>query len=110
MKRIPPTENNSQFCITFRKMDGWDHKNVVFGKVIKGNDNLFKIHDYARKVGKPYAEVIISDCGETRKGRFENYFKSDMEESHIDVDATDIKTKPKVGTLAVKNCKCLPIC
>lgn len=110
MKRIPHAENNSQFCITLRKMEGWDHKNVVFGKVIKGNDNLFKIQDYARNVGKPYAEIIISDCGEVRKAKFNYQFKSDLEESTVDVDATEIVTKPKVGTPTIKNCKCLPIC
>lgn len=64
MKRIGMSENNSQFCITFTKMEQLDHKNVVFGKVIKGNDTLFKIENYGRKIGKPYAEIIISKCGQ----------------------------------------------
>ncbi|XP_023012824.1 peptidyl-prolyl cis-trans isomerase F, mitochondrial isoform X2 [Leptinotarsa decemlineata] len=63
MKRLPPTDNNSQFCITFTKMEQLDHKNVVFGKVIQGNATLFKIQDYGRKIGKPYAEIYISNCG-----------------------------------------------
>lgn len=64
MKRIGTSENNSQFCITFKKMEQLDHKNVVFGKVIKGNDALFKIEAYGRKIGKPYADIIISKCGQ----------------------------------------------
>ncbi|KAG5891474.1 hypothetical protein JTB14_004417 [Gonioctena quinquepunctata] len=63
MKRLPPTENNSQFCITFQRMEQLDHKNVVFGKVIQGNATLFKIQDYGRNIGKPYAEIYISNCG-----------------------------------------------
>lgn len=47
-------------------MEELDHKNVVFGKVVKGNDVLFKIQDYGRKIGKPYATIIISDCGMDR--------------------------------------------
>ncbi|KAJ8935885.1 hypothetical protein NQ314_012601 [Rhamnusium bicolor] len=64
MKRVGSTENNSQFCITFSRMDQLDHKNVVFGKVIKGNEILFVIQDFGRKIGKPYADIIISNCGE----------------------------------------------
>lgn len=64
MVRIPPEENNSQFCITFTNMEQLDYKNVVFGKIIKGNKILNKIEGYARKIGKPYADIIISNCGE----------------------------------------------
>lgn len=66
MKRLSPTDNSSQFCITFKRMESLDHKNVVFGKIIKGNDNLFKIQDYGRRIGKPYADIIIYKCGEIR--------------------------------------------
>lgn len=95
MKRIPPTENNSQFIITFRVMERLDHKNVVFGKVIKGNKNLFKIEEYARHSGKPYAEIIISNCGEIKR-KIENVGTS----------------ASKVGNTGnrIKNCKCLPTC
>lgn len=110
MKRIPFTENNSQFCITLRKMESLDHKNVVFGKIIKGNDNLFRIQDYARKVGKPYAEIIISDCGEIRMGTFENPFNNDLGKSENSTGTTETVTKAKVGTRSVKKCKCLPNC
>lgn len=64
MKRIGWAENNSQFCITFKKMERLDHKNVVFGNVIKGNDVLMNIQYYGRKIGKPLEDIIISDCGE----------------------------------------------
>lgn len=115
MKRIPITENNSQFCITFRKMESLDHKNVVIGKIIKGNDNLFKIENYARKIGKPYAEIIISDCGEVSKERFEilKYDELGKCSEAGEVGATDLtgkKTQDKVGIPRVKNCKCHPIC
>ncbi|ENN78608.1 hypothetical protein YQE_04912, partial [Dendroctonus ponderosae] len=64
MKRVGWAENNSQFCITFKKMERLDHKNVVFGNVIKGNDVLMNIQYYGRKIGKPLEAIIISDCGE----------------------------------------------
>lgn len=96
MKRIPPTENHSQFIITFRPLEGLDHKNVVFGKVIKGNKNLFKIQEYARHIGKPYADLIISNCGEIRKGICEN----------VGTPASNVGSAEN----RVKNCKCLPRC
>lgn len=96
MKRIPPTENNSQFIITFRAMEGLDHKNVVFGKVVKGNKNLFKIQEYARHIGKPYADLIISNCGEIGKGKCEN----------VGTTASIVGSADN----CVKNCKCLPSC
>lgn len=113
MKRIPPTDNHSQFIITFKAMEGLDHKNVVFGKVIKGNDNLFKIQDYARQIGKPYAEIIISNCGEIQRANFENVYKSGVQGiSKRNVGVTASKEKGKVGyaETSVKNCKCLPSC
>ncbi|CAG9824104.1 unnamed protein product [Phaedon cochleariae] len=66
MKRLPPTVNNSQFCITFTRIEQLDHKNVVFGKVVKGNATLFKIQNYGRAIGRPYVDIIISDCGEIK--------------------------------------------
>lgn len=94
MKRIPPTDNNSQFIITFRAMEGLDHKNVVFGKVINGNENLVKIQNYARHIGKPYADIIISNCGEIRNEKIENVGTSAL-------NVGNTRTR-------VKNCKCLP--
>lgn len=66
MKRVGWAENNSQFCITFKKMEQWDRKNVVFGNVIKGNDVLMDIQFYGRKIGKPLENIVISDCGECK--------------------------------------------
>ncbi|XP_057664053.1 peptidyl-prolyl cis-trans isomerase F, mitochondrial-like [Diorhabda carinulata] len=63
MKRLPPNENNSQFVITLTKMEQLDHKNVVFGNVVKGFGNLLKIQNYGRKIGKPYVDIIICNCG-----------------------------------------------
>ncbi|XP_076275369.1 uncharacterized protein LOC143206634 [Rhynchophorus ferrugineus] len=67
MKRIGWAENNSQFCITFRKMEQLDYKNVVFGNIIKGNSVLMDIQYYGRKIGKPLEEIVISNCGEYTK-------------------------------------------
>lgn len=44
-------------------MESLDKQNVVFGKVIKGADNLLKIEGYGRHIGKPYLPIVISNCG-----------------------------------------------
>lgn len=61
--------NNSQFSITFSKMQSLDGVRVVFGKIVKGNATLFKINDLGRKFGRPVAPVIICDCGLFVKGK-----------------------------------------
>lgn len=63
MIRIGKHDNNSRFCITFGNMEALDKQNVVFGRIIKGVNNLYKIEGYGRRVGKPLLPVIISDCG-----------------------------------------------
>lgn len=112
MKRIPPTDNNSQFCITFKRMEGLDHKNVVFGKIIKGNDNLFKIQDYARNIGKPYADIIISNCGEISPGNFNVLAQSATLGEPKSSVGTDVSASKEVGNTptVIENCKCLPVC
>lgn len=112
MKRIPPSDNNSQFCITFRRMEGLDHKNVVFGKIVRGNDNLFKIQGYARNIGKPYADIIISNCGEICPGNFESLSQSIAPGKCKHSIGTSVSASKEVGNAVtvIENCKCLPSC
>lgn len=112
MKRIPPTDNNSQFCITFQGMESLDHKNVVFGKVIKGNDNLFKINGYARRIGKPYAEIIIADCGEMgeiQRNGTQKYVQK-VEKNNVGTSNIFSNEVGNTNVKSVKECKCLPVC
>ncbi|XP_033353384.1 E3 SUMO-protein ligase RanBP2-like isoform X1 [Bombus vosnesenskii] len=59
------TENtcNSKFNLTFRQLETVDGKNVVFGKVIAGLSNIYKIEEFGTKTGKPFKTIIISNCG-----------------------------------------------
>lgn len=61
--------NDSRFCITLGKMEKFDGKRVVFGKVIKGNPVLTAIESLGRKVGKPPLTIIISKCGEYKMSK-----------------------------------------
>lgn len=112
MKRIPHTNNNSQFCITFRRMEGIDFKNVVFGKIIKGNDNLFKIEDYGRRIGKPHAEIIISNCGEIKIDAVEFCNNNEGIGNLTNFVGTSSSKVSGVGSagVEVKKCKCQPSC
>ncbi|XP_008194977.1 uncharacterized protein LOC103313454 [Tribolium castaneum] len=67
MVRVRKHDNNSRFCITFTKMEQLDMQNVVFGYIVRGAENLFKIEGYGRSIGKPLAPVIISDCGKLNR-------------------------------------------
>lgn len=67
MIRVGDNENNSQFSITLGPMPKLDGKQVVFGKIIRGNKTIFQIDDLARKVGKPTVPIYIRDCGENRR-------------------------------------------
>ncbi|XP_015606966.1 peptidyl-prolyl cis-trans isomerase isoform X2 [Cephus cinctus] len=55
--------NNSKFNLTFRKLRTMNGKRVVFGKVIKGLRNLFKIEELGAKSGKPLKTVVVGKCG-----------------------------------------------
>ncbi|KOX75221.1 Peptidyl-prolyl cis-trans isomerase A [Melipona quadrifasciata] len=59
------TENasNSKFNLTFRKLETVNGKYVVFGKVIAGLSNIYKIEEFGTKTGKPFKTIIISNCG-----------------------------------------------
>ncbi|KAG7208451.1 hypothetical protein KM043_014677 [Ampulex compressa] len=56
-------KNDSKFNLTFKKLKTVNGKNVVFGKVIKGLMNIYKIEEFGTKTGKPVKTVIVSDCG-----------------------------------------------
>lgn len=56
-------ENNSQFSISFCQLQELDKRNVVFGKIIRGIHVIYKIEGFGRKIGKPLAEIKISNCG-----------------------------------------------
>ncbi|CAH0559703.1 unnamed protein product [Brassicogethes aeneus] len=67
MVRVGKRSNNSKFVITFAPMEILDKKNVVFGSIYKGMKVLKIIQGYARKIGKPMADIIISDCNVINK-------------------------------------------
>jgi cyclophilin family peptidyl-prolyl cis-trans isomerase len=56
--------NGSQFFITTVKCNWLNNKHVVFGKVVEGMDVVSKMEEYGSEEGKPYAKVIIADCGQ----------------------------------------------
>ena len=61
-----PSSNNSQFAITFRPAPKLTGKHTVFGRVLKGLDELYivckKIESGAQD--KPLTEIEIVGCGE----------------------------------------------
>ncbi|XP_076752860.1 uncharacterized protein LOC143424597 [Xylocopa sonorina] len=54
---------NSKFNLTFRQLQTMDGKHVVFGKVIAGLSNIYKIEEFGTKTGKPFKTIIVSNCG-----------------------------------------------
>ncbi|XP_076648810.1 uncharacterized protein LOC143356757 [Halictus rubicundus] len=56
-------KNDSKFNLTFRRLETMDGKYVVFGKVISGLSNIYKIEEFGTKTGKPIKTIIISNCG-----------------------------------------------
>ena len=56
--------NGSQFFITTVKCNWLNNKHVIFGKVVEGMDVVSKMEEYGSEEGKPYAKVIIADCGQ----------------------------------------------
>ncbi|KAG8232757.1 hypothetical protein J437_LFUL013002 [Ladona fulva] len=62
-----PNTNNSQFMITFRKLETLNGVHVVLGRVIQGLDTLLKVEDFGTSTGRPRAKVIILKCGILQK-------------------------------------------
>ncbi|XP_076627509.1 uncharacterized protein LOC143344856 [Colletes latitarsis] len=56
-------KNDSKFNLTFRRLETMDGKYVVFGKVISGLSNIYKIEEFGTKTGKPIKTIIVSNCG-----------------------------------------------
>ncbi|KAF2302037.1 hypothetical protein GH714_031603 [Hevea brasiliensis] len=64
--------NGSQFFITTVKASWLDGEHVVFGKVIQGMDTVYAIEGGAGTYsGKPRKKVVIADCGEVPKGKWD---------------------------------------
>ncbi|KAL2937127.1 Peptidyl-prolyl cis-trans isomerase CYP21-1 [Bienertia sinuspersici] len=67
-----PNSNGSQFFITTVKASWLDGEHVVFGKVIQGMDTVYAIEGGAGTYsGKPRKKVIIADCGEIPKNKWD---------------------------------------
>ncbi|XP_043256113.1 probable peptidyl-prolyl cis-trans isomerase ARB_01071 [Colletes gigas] len=56
-------KNDSKFNLTFRRLETMDGKCVVFGKVVSGLSNIYKIEEFGTKTGKPIKTIIVSNCG-----------------------------------------------
>ncbi|XP_061942696.1 peptidyl-prolyl cis-trans isomerase A-like [Apis cerana] len=56
-------KSNSKFNLTFKRLETVNEKNVVFGKVIAGLSNIYKIEEFGTKTGKPFKTIIVSNCG-----------------------------------------------
>ncbi|XP_011311054.1 peptidyl-prolyl cis-trans isomerase [Fopius arisanus] len=55
--------NDSKFNLSFRMLTTLDGKNVVFGRVVKGLANIYRIEGQGTRAGKPMETIIISNCG-----------------------------------------------
>lgn len=59
-----PDTNASGFFITFVECPWLDGKHCVFGEVVKGQEVVREIEQFASAKGTPGAEVRIVQCGE----------------------------------------------
>ncbi|XP_010941302.1 peptidyl-prolyl cis-trans isomerase CYP21-1 isoform X2 [Elaeis guineensis] len=67
-----PDSNGSQFFITTIKASWLDGEHVAFGKVIQGMDTVYAIEGGAGTYsGKPRKKVIIVDCGEIPRSKWD---------------------------------------
>ncbi|XP_058807850.1 peptidyl-prolyl cis-trans isomerase G-like [Phymastichus coffea] len=54
---------DSKFNLTFQPLKTMNGRKVVFGKVVKGMDNVLKINAYGTKFGKPLRQITVCNCG-----------------------------------------------
>eukprot|EP00923_Selenidium_pygospionis_P000888 GHVN01001379.1.p1 GENE.GHVN01001379.1~~GHVN01001379.1.p1 ORF type:complete len:174 (+),score=20.71 GHVN01001379.1:26-523(+) len=59
-----PNTNKSQFFITTVPCPWLDGKNVVFGKLISGEDIVWQLENFGTLSGKPTVEIRVLECGE----------------------------------------------
>ena len=55
--------NGSQFFITFVPCPWLDGKHTVFGKVVKGNEIVDKLHQLGSSKGDPKKKAVVVNCG-----------------------------------------------
>ncbi|KAL6267846.1 hypothetical protein P5V15_000918 [Pogonomyrmex californicus] len=56
-------KNDSKFNLTFKRLRTVDDDKIVFGRVIGGIMNIYKIEEFGTKTGKPIKSVIVLNCG-----------------------------------------------
>ncbi|XP_025266008.1 peptidyl-prolyl cis-trans isomerase [Camponotus floridanus] len=55
--------NDSKFNLTFKCLKTVNEDRAVFGRVIGGMRNIYKIEEFGTKTGKPIKSVIVLNCG-----------------------------------------------
>jgi len=63
MHNTGPNSNNSKFIITTSIDEAMNGRNVVFGKVIRGEDIIQRIEEEDVVDFKPVDTIVISNCG-----------------------------------------------
>lgn len=64
MANSGPDDNGSQFFINTVKTRWLDGKNVIFGKVLEGDEVVRQIEAQGSQSGVPRRRVVVKDCGE----------------------------------------------
>ncbi|EPS68763.1 hypothetical protein M569_06004, partial [Genlisea aurea] len=88
-------ERGSIFSITLKADHHLDRKNIVFGKLIDGQDVLKKIEDSGDGDGRPTVTVKIINCGELHEGRKAKGNKSKIGKDASEDNSDELKNKGK---------------
>ncbi|XP_018307748.1 peptidyl-prolyl cis-trans isomerase [Mycetomoellerius zeteki] len=56
-------KTDSKFNLTFKYLRTVNGNKIVFGRVIDGMNNIYKIEGFGTKTGKPMKSVIVLNCG-----------------------------------------------